>query len=223
MRPDGEAPIKAICVSIVLVLSVPACGGDGSLANGTTTTHPPTTLPATTMLLTTTTARATTTEITAPLSTTVAPSTSAPTTDPSTTIAAGALADGQHHGMIHFVNLWNASLSFDQVTWVWTGPADTEGYWTNDDETPVLLPIASDAEVWACPEDMSGTFPPMLHCDPEGFVVHTIGKLALWVHNGTEVGQNRRWLGEIAGHNGQLWVVVVSGGQVVEVRGVWRP
>jgi hypothetical protein len=209
--------VRSIRVLVVLLLLVAACADDGAISTSTTTTTVAAATTVTTAASTTTTSTSTTTTTTA--STTSTTSTSTTST---TTVPAGP-GDGYHTGLIHFVNLGDAVMSFDPVTWVWTGPADTEGYWTNDDQTPYLIPIAAGATVMACPDDMSGSFPAMLYCQPDEFVTHTVGTLALWVHNGIEVGQNRRWMAEIPGHNGQLWNIVVAGGEVIEINGVWWP
>jgi len=190
--------------SLVLLLALAACGGDGA-----TTTPPPqgpsTTTPPPTAAMTTTTATAATTTT----------ATTAPTL--------AGLTDGHYTGLIRSVNPVNANLSFDPVTWTWTGPADTEGYWANDDQTLYLLTIADGAVVMACPSDMAGSFPPMLYCQPDEFVAHTIDTLAQWVVTGIEVGQNRRWMTEIPGHNGQIWTIEITGGVVVEIDGAWWP
>jgi hypothetical protein len=133
------------------------------------------------------------------------------------------LPDGRYSALVFFVNLGDGVFSIDPVEWVWTGPADTEGYWTNDDPTHLLLPFSTSIVVTACPEDMSGALPPMIYCGPDEQVSHPITKLAQWVHGGAVVGQNDRFLSEIPGHNGQLWVVHVTGGEISEVNGFWVP
>ncbi len=187
-------------------------------AGAATTTLPADPAPETTLAAVTTTAAAPTTVAPTTTSATISTTTTTATTQPPP-----PLADGFYNALVFFVDLGEATISIDPVEWTWTGPADTEGYWTNDDPTPVLLPLASGVVFTACPEDMSGPFPPMLHCQPGEHVVHPIDKLALWVHNGVTIGQNDRFLADIPGHNGQHWVIWVASGEVTAVDPVWWP
>ena len=126
-------------------------------------------------------------------------------------------ADGIYTGLIHSVDVAGRMLDYDPVVWIWTGPADTEGYWENPDQTVLHLPIANTASVMACPAS------DLLYCMPVDFVAHSLSDLAQWIANGTEIGQNQRFTGEIPGHTGQLWLIDLAGCSVGEISGRWVP
>ena len=120
--------------------------------------------------------------------------------------------------MLHDVDPIGRFLEFDLITWVWVGPSDTEYVWENTDIEVVRLPIANGADVLACPP----TDP--LYCNPpDPFVAYPLSDLEQWIVNGTEIGQNQRYAGEIPGHTGQLWSVTVDNCSVTEISGIWFP
>ncbi|MCJ7726229.1 MAG: SH3 domain-containing protein [Acidimicrobiia bacterium] len=125
--------------------------------------------------------------------------------------------DGTYIVLIHAVDVPGRMLDYDPVTWVWTGPADTEGYWENPDLQVLHFPIDDTATVMACPASNP------LMCETPAFVAHSLGDLALWIANGTEIGQNQRFMSEIPGHTGQLWLIDMAGCQITEIRGRWVP
>ena len=133
------------------------------------------------------------------------------------------LRDSGGYAFIHGVDTVGRFLEYDPVTWVWVGPADTEYEWDNSDPTVYWLPLDDDLTINACPADMSGSFPPMLFCQPDELVEHSPAAFAAWITDGTEVGQNRRWLGEVPGHTGQFWRIQVEGCSVTEINGMWFP
>lgn len=126
-------------------------------------------------------------------------------------------ADGTYTVLIHAVDVPGRMLDYDQVEWVWTGPADTEGYWENPDQAVWRYPIGDLAAVMACPASDP------LMCEPPAFMAHSLSQLAQWINNGTEIGQNQRFMGEIPGHTGQLWLIDMAGCQITEIRGRWVP
>ena len=229
-RGSGEegamVAIRLMVLSLLIVVVGAACSDEPEGAE--VTIFPGTTIaPATTTAVPATTAAPATTATTmAPTTTATTAAPAAPVTTsppPTTAPTAAPLADGPYSALVFFVNLGDGVFSIDPLQWVWTGPADTEGNWTNDDPTHLLLPFSTSVMVTACPEDMSGSLPPMIYCGPDEQVSHSITKLAQWVHGGAVVGQNDRFMSEIPGHNGQLWDVIVANGEISEVHGFWVP
>jgi uncharacterized protein YraI len=126
--------------------------------------------------------------------------------------------DGPYYVLVHTVDPVGQFLEYDPIQWVWIGPADTEYEWENPDLTVLRLPIANGTTVEACPPSDP------LYCNPpDPFVSYTLTDLAQWIEDGTEIGQNRRYWGEIPGHTGQLWQVELAGCSVVEINGIWFP
>jgi len=126
-------------------------------------------------------------------------------------------ANGTTAAMIHSVDVAGRMLDYDPIVWVWTGPADTDGYWENSDQTVLHMPIADAAQVMACPAS------DLLYCLPPDHIAYSIADLAQWVANDTQVGQNQNFAGEVPGHTGQLWLVSLSGCSVTEIAGRWVP
>jgi hypothetical protein len=125
--------------------------------------------------------------------------------------------DGPVYAFVHDVDPVGRFIEFDPISWVWIGPADTEYVWENPDLTLVRLPVADATIVESC-DPADGPL-----CLPPDFTVFTIDDLATWVENGTEVGQNRRFQGEVPGHNGQMWFLWVTECSVTEIIGLWAP
>jgi uncharacterized protein YraI len=127
-------------------------------------------------------------------------------------------SDGSYWAMVHSVDHVGRFLEYDPVTYVWIGPSDTEYEWDNSDTTVFELPIASGVEVMACPPSDP------LYCDPpDPFVAYPLADLAGWIEDGTEIGQNRRYWGEIPAHTGQFWRITLDGCSVTEIEGIWFP
>jgi uncharacterized protein YgiM (DUF1202 family) len=131
--------------------------------------------------------------------------------------------NGGGYAFVHSVDAVARFISYDPVVWVWVGPADTDYEWDNSDTTVYWLPLADSLVINACPADMTGPFPPMLYCQPDEFVAHSLSTFAGWIATNTEVGQNKRWLGEVPGHTGQFWRLVVDNCSVTEIDGIWFP
>jgi uncharacterized protein YgiM (DUF1202 family) len=129
-------------------------------------------------------------------------------------------ADGPYSVLIHAVDVPGRMLDFDLATWVWTGPADTEGFWENPDTTVLHLPVADGVDVMACAD----TDPfDMLYCEPWQHVPYDLGDLSSWIAGNVEIGQNRRFLAEIPGHTGQLWLIELTSCSVTDISGRWVP
>ncbi len=124
---------------------------------------------------------------------------------------------------IHGADALGQILRFDPVVYHWIGPADTEYEWLNDDLTVIRLPIADDVLIQACPEDMSGDFPPQIWCGPDELVAHSLSTFAGWIAADVEVGQNARWDGLVPGSNSQMWWVTIEACEVTEITGMWFP
>ena len=83
-------------------------------------------------------------------------------------------ADDTSAAFVHSADAVGQILRFDPVVYHWIGPADTEYEWINDDLTVIRLPIADDVTIEACPEDMTGGFPPQIWCGPDELVTHSL-------------------------------------------------
>ncbi len=132
-------------------------------------------------------------------------------------------ADDTSAAFIHEADALGQILRFDPVVYHWIGPADTEYEWLNDDLTIIRLPIADDVIIQACPEDMTGDFPPQIWCGPDELVTHSLSTFAGWIAADVEVGQNARWDGLVPGSNSQMWWVTIEDCEVTEITGMWFP
>jgi uncharacterized protein YgiM (DUF1202 family) len=132
-------------------------------------------------------------------------------------------ADETAAAFIHEADALGQILRFDPVVYHWIGPADTEYEWLNDDTTIIRLPIADDVVIEACPEDMTGDFPPQIWCGPDELVPHSLSTFAGWIAGDVEVGQNARWDGLVPGSNSQMWYVTIEDCEVTEITGMWFP
>ena len=132
-------------------------------------------------------------------------------------------SDGTPAAFIHDADALGQILRFDPVVYHWIGPADTEYEWINDDLTVIRLPIADDVVIEACPEDMTGDFPPQIWCGPDELVPHSLATFAGWIATDVEVGQNARWDGLVPGSNSQMWYVTIEGCEVTAITGMWFP